>query len=160
MAVTQIKDASSDAQLKVNSDGSINVNATGGGGTTSNVSIVEAGNTAVVTPSGSLQVVMENAPTVSSDVAGLDSFATSQYTVGTTAIQLTPSPLTDRSSVSIRVMADSGAIVYIGSDNTVTTSTGYPLFNGDTIQMDLTPADQIWAIANVANQDVAVLEMA
>jgi hypothetical protein len=58
MAATTIKNGfngGSDAQLLVNPDGSINVNSTGGGGS-SNVSIVEGGNTAVVTPGGALEV--------------------------------------------------------------------------------------------------------
>jgi hypothetical protein len=57
MAVTQIKngwEGGSDDQLLVNPDGSINVHTTGG--VASNVTIVEGGNTAIVTPGGALEV--------------------------------------------------------------------------------------------------------
>lgn len=131
MAVTQVKDASSDAQLKIMPDGSINVNGGGGGG----------GNT-------------------NANIEGLNAFQTSQYIIGVTAVQVAPTPLVNRSSVSFRVEADRGIPIYVGNNSSVTISTGYPLYDGDTLSMDLTPTDTIYAISTAANQVLAILEIA
>lgn len=174
MAATQIKDGfqgGSDNQLKVNNDGSINVNSSGGGG--GNASVGGTGTTAPtsateiagVNPAGNLTPVsvdnngFVNVRGISSET-GLSSFNTSQYTVGTSAVRLAPTPLAGRSSVSITISADPNVAVYIGNSGSVTTSTGYPLFDGNSLQMDLTDASQIWAISSVSGQTVAVLEIA
>lgn len=94
------------------------------------------------------------------DLNPLDSFQTSQYSVGPSAVPLTVTPLTNRQSVSIKALTTSSAIVYIGNSNSVTTSTGYPLLNGDSLNMDLDGVHQIWAIASLAGQTVCVLELA
>ena len=184
MATTQIKDGyagGSDNQLKVNSDGSINVNSTGGGGGNASVgptgSPVPADATLVgakdasgnlqpltIDPSGKLLVDITGTSvvtgTVSADLLGLTSFQTSQYTVGTSAVQLTPTPLTGRSSVTIKIIGtSSSAIVYVGNSNAVTSSTGYPLFNGDSLQMDATGAIALWVIATDPGQNVCVMEL-
>lgn len=119
--------------LAVNSDGSINVNTSGSSTITG---------------------------TVTSNEAGLTAFQTSQYPIGLSAVQLTPTPLPNRSSVSIRVIAAPNVYVYIGNNNSVTTSSGYALTNGDSLQLDLTPAGQIWAITGTATQTISVLEIA
>jgi hypothetical protein len=185
MAVTQIKNGfqgGSDDQLLVNPDGSINVNATGGGGG-SNASVgpvnspAPASATEVagvnpegklthlsVTDSGALNVVTSGSSTVSgtvtTDVSGLNTFQTSQYTIGTSPVQITPSPLANRSSISLTVIAAANVSVYIGNNSGVTTSNGYPLYNGSTIQLDLTPSGMIWAVTAVAGQTIAALEIA
>ena len=98
--------------------------------------------------------------TVSTNLNGLTTFQTSQYTVGISAVQLTPTPLVGRSSMSIKVKSTTGTdMVYIGNSSSVTASTGYALFNGDSIQMDLTPAQVIWAIGTSAGQIVYVMEI-
>lgn len=119
--------------LKINSDGSINVTSTGSS-----------------TVSG----------TVATNENPLSNFETSQYTITASAQQLTPAPLTGRSSISLRVTADPGSAVFIGKDNTVTVLTGYPLYNGDTLQMDLSTINQIWAVTDTATPIVYVLEIA
>lgn len=133
MAATTIKDGfegGSDNQLKVNADGSINVDSSGGGGTT---------NTAL---------------------DGLNSFQTSQYAVGASVVQIAPTPLTNRSSITLRVDKNNVGAIYIGPDNTVTASTGYPLFAGDTLGMDLTSDGNVFAISDTPGQVLAALEMA
>ena len=151
MSTTQIKDASSDAQLKVNSDGSINVNTSGGGGGGGNAA---AGLTGSAVPtsadylgfnvSGNLVGVSSSNPlpisasgTVSTNQNGLGVFQTSQYSVGVSAVQITLSPLSTRKSIGLKAVCGTGTAIFIGNSSGVTTSTGYPLFNGDTLQMDL-----------------------
>lgn len=183
MATTQIKNGfqgGSDDQLLVNPDGSINVNSTGGGGG-GNASVGPTGTTAPtsgteiagIDPSGNLHAVSVDANgfvnvngtstvvgTVTTSEAGLNAFQTSQYTVGTTAVHLVPTSLTNRSSISLSIDADPNVAVYIGNSSAVTTLNGYPLFNGASIQLDLTATGNIWAISSVAGQIIAVLEIA
>lgn len=165
MATTTIKDGfngGSDAQLKVNPDGSINVVGGGSGG--GSVNIHDSAGNPLTSTSGALNVNTTGSSTVSGTVStveqGLGAFQTSQYAISTTAVHLAPTPLSNRSSLSLTVSASPSVAVFIGNDNTVTTSTGYPLFNGSTIQLDLTPAGNVWAISSSPGQTVAVLEMA
>lgn len=97
--------------------------------------------------------------TVNTNQNGLASFQTSQYTIGTSAVQLTVTPLTGRTSMSIKAITTGNNIVYVGNSSGVTTSTGYPLFNGDSLQLDLTGAHVVYAIASAAAQTLAVLEI-
>lgn len=183
MAATTIKDGfagGSDNQLLVNPDGSINVNSTGGGGG-SNASVGVNGaaqpasstQIAGVNPEGKLTPVSVNdagflnvngtstvTGTVTTDQAGLDAFQTSQYPIGLTAIQLCPTPLGNRSSLSITIEASPNVAVFIGNSASVTILTGYPLYDGSTLQLDLTPSGQVWAITATAGQTAAVLEIA
>lgn len=117
-----------------------------------------------VDPSGKLLVDISGTSTVTgtvnANIEGLTNFQTSQQTIGLTAIQLTPSPLTNRSSMSIKADTTSSLdMVYIGNSSSVTTANGYALFDGDSIQMDLTPAQTIWAIGTSAGQIVYILEI-
>ncbi len=98
--------------------------------------------------------------TVTADIAGLTAFQTSQYTIGLTAIQITPTPLANRSSVSMKVVCNSNTIIYIGNSSAVTSSTGFPLFNGDSVQLDITGAQSIYAISNFASNTLFALEIA
>jgi hypothetical protein len=104
-----------------------------------NIAISDGTHTLAVNPDGSLNF----------DLNGLTNFQTSQYAVATSATQLTPTPMTSRSSMSIKVVTT--GTVYIGNSNAVTASTGYPLFNGEALQMDLTPSQAVWAIGSVAS---------
>jgi hypothetical protein len=162
-------------RLTVNPDGSINVNDTnpsiGSIGSTAPSKATEMGavdnsgnlQSLKVDPSGKLLVDITGTSTVTgtvnASIEGLNAFQTSQYAVGLSAVQLTPTPLTNRSSMSIKALTTSGNIIYVGNSNTVTTSTGYPLFNGDSLQIDLTGVQVIWAIASAAAQKVAILEI-
>lgn len=90
----------------------------------------------------------------------LNSFQTGQYTIGTTIVQLTPSPLSNRSSISLRVTCTGSNSIFIGNSSSTTTLNGYPLYNGDTIQMDLSPTNSLFAIASAEEQTAFVLEIA
>lgn len=180
MATTQIKDGfagGSDNQLKVNSDGSINVTGSSAGnpsvGSNGAVAPTSATEIAGIDPDGKLRPVsvdangfinVQGVSTITGPVdtneAGLDTFQTSQYTIGTSAVHLAPTPLVNRSSISLTISADPNIAVYIGNSNSVTISNGYPLYDGSTIQLDLTPTGNIWAITSVPGQIIAVLEIA
>lgn len=183
MAVTQIKNGfqgGSDAQLLVNPDGSINVN-TNGGGSGGNASVGPSGSTPPasstqvggVDASGNLHPIsvdnngfvnVNGISTISGPVTtkqeGLDAFQTSQYAIGTTAVEIAPTALPSRSSISITVSADPNIAVYIGNSSSVTTSNGYPLYDGSTLQLDLTDTGHVWAISTQPGQTIAALEIA
>lgn len=135
-----------------------------GGNTSTDVNIHDSGGNPLTSTGGALNVNSTGSSTVTGTVttneAGLDSFQTSQYTVGTSAVQFAPTPLANRSSISLRVIATSTNVIYIGNSASVTISTGYPLYNGDTLQMDLTPSGMVWGIATAAGQTMTVLEIA
>lgn len=146
-----IKDRITGYLLKINSDGSIDTNVVLDAASDS-VSIADA------TTGYKLKVNVDGSSDV--NLNGLNNFKTTQYTVGTSAVQLTPSPLANRSSVSIKVKSNlTGDVCYIGPTSGVTTSTGYALFNGDSIQLDLTATNSIWIISNNPSQKVYVLEL-
>ena len=112
-----------------------------------------SGNPLTSSTIGSLQALDVN-------LAGLPNFQTSQVTVGTSAVQLTPSPLAVRSSICIKVTTSTNAqVVYIGNSASVSASNGFALFNGDSIEFDLTPNTAIWAIGTAAGQTVYILEL-
>ncbi len=146
-------------------NGALNVNATISGAP-STIKIEDTAGNPLGSTSGALNVSVQNFPssqtvsgTVSVNLNGLNTFQTSQYTVGTSSVQLTSSPLSNRKSVAIKAVTTGGAIVYIGNSSSVTTSNGWPLFNNDALEMDLTPSDVIWAIASSSGQTVAALEL-
>jgi hypothetical protein len=116
---------------------------------TDSIAIGDGTNLVKVDADGSLNV----------DITGLSSFQTSQYTIGTSSVKLTPTPLTDRSGISIKATTTSTNAIYIGNSSSVTSSTGFPLFNGDTLQMDLTGAQTIYAISSIPSQTLYVLEI-
>lgn len=166
-----IKDPVSGNILKVNADGSIDANTivtaasgdsilsvgTDDGTLTGTQKVLKIDNTGalVVNSSGTSTV----SGTVNTNLNGLNVWSTSQVSVGTTSVQLAPSPLSTRSSISVKAMTTGTNMVYVGNSATVTTSTGYALFNGDSIQLDLTPTGNIWAIASAAGQTVFVLQL-
>lgn len=186
MATTQIKNGfqgGSDDQLLVNSDGSINVNSTGGGGG-SNASVgpinVTAPGSATeiagVNPEGNLTPVSVTdngfvnvntsgtstvSGTVTTEQAGLNSYKTTQYTVGVTEVQLAPTPLTNRSSVSFKVHTASGTdfILFAQAPGQAATN-GYRLDDGESMQMDLTASGSIYVIGSSAGQTIFLLEIA
>lgn len=120
------------------------------------------GNLATVT-NGALNVNSNTTITggnIDTTEQGLNAFKTSQYTIGTSPVQITPSALANRSSISLTIIATPNIPVYIGNSNTVSTTTGYPLYNGNTIELDLTPSGAIWAVSTITSQTVAALEIA
>lgn len=93
-------------------------------------------------------------------IAALTNLATRQVTVGLAAVQLDATPLTSRKGLSIKGHPDNGGVIYIGADDTVTTATGYPLSAHEAVALDLSATHGVWAIADMADQTAAVLEIA
>jgi hypothetical protein len=113
----------------------------------------------LVNPDGSINVDTSGSGPTNVNINGLSTFQTSQYMIGTSAVQITPTPLPNRSSIAFKATTTLNNIIYIGNSSSVTTSTGFALFNGDALEIDLTPADTIYAISALAGQTLYVLEI-
>lgn len=118
----------------------------------------------LVDPSGKLLVDTSGTSTITgtvdANINGLNTFQTSQYTVGASSVHLTPVPLANRSSMSIKVMTTTSTdVVYIGNSSGVTIASGYALFNGDSLQIDLIASQVVYAIGTSPGQTVYVLEI-
>ena len=110
---TTIKDFSTSNHLVVNPDGSIDVNAILSA-STDNIAIADAisGNKLIVNADGSINIsgtvtssgTSTVTGTVSTNINGLAAFQTSQYAVSTSAVQLVPTPMSTRSSMSVKVI--------------------------------------------------------
>lgn len=179
MGTTIIKSANSDNQAIVNSNGELLVSSSGGGG--SNASVGPTGSTppasgtqiAGVDTDGNLRAVSVDdngfvnvngtsvvTGTVNTKQDGLNSFKTSQYSVGTSEIQVTPTPLTSRSSISLKVITTGQDPVFFCQSPGSVMTEGYPLYSGDSVQMDLTPSGTIYAVSASPGQMLYVLEIA
>jgi hypothetical protein len=94
------------------------------------------------------------------DLEALTTFQTEQYTVNTTPVQITPTPMSNRNSIGFKaICTTSSDAIYIGNSSSVTTSTGYPLFSHDTLELDLEGGETIYAVATSDGQTLCVLEL-
>jgi len=93
------------------------------------------------------------------DTQALSGHRISRATVGTSAVQLVGAALADRRGVSVKALHSNIGLVYLGHDDTVTASTGYPLKKGESYNADLSGSAAIWAISDTAAQGVAIAEV-
>lgn len=94
------------------------------------------------------------------DLEPLSAFQTSQYTIGTGAVQITPTPMPNRNSIGFKaITTTSSDAIYIGNSSSVTISTGFPLFNHDNLEMDLEGGETIYAIGTSAGQTLCIVEL-
>jgi len=82
------------------------------------------------------------------------SFKPGQTTVGTTAVQLTSESTPIKKGVVIKADDDNTGSVYIGKDNTVSTTTGFRLDAGQGIAIEVDDASKIWLVADADSQKV------
>ena len=82
------------------------------------------------------------------------SFKLGQTTVGTTAVQLTSESTPTKKGVLIKADDNNTGSVYIGKDNTVSTTTGFRLNAGQGIAIEVDDASKIWLVADADNQKV------
>jgi hypothetical protein len=53
-----------------------------------------------------------------------------------------------------------GQTIYVGKDDTVTAANGFPMADGDTLDLQLGNTSTVWVIASAADQALAVLPYA
>lgn len=101
--------------------------------------------------------------TAPAPIAGLSAgAATTRRTVGTTAVQLDPTPLAVRSTVEVQYIATGAANngkVHVAFGNGVSSSNGRELAPGESWTLDITAAVPLWAIASAAGQQVQLTEL-
>lgn len=98
--------------------------------------------------------------TVNSNVNGLNHFSVVQYAVGVTPIQITvPVGTTGLSIKAITTMSNNVLVGNSGSLNNLLdgSGNGYFLFNGDSLQLDVTPVADVWVIGTAVGQIISVL---
>lgn len=78
-----------------------------------------------------------------------------RVTVGAAAVQLTDSGNVN-GGVVVKALCP-GQTIYLGTSSAVTTATGYPMSDGDSIILEVRNANEVYAIASAAAQSVAVL---
>lgn len=87
--------------------------------------------------------------------AAVQLLAPYRVTVGASAVQLTASGNVN-GGVVVKAICP-GQTVYVGTSAAVTTANGYPLSDGETLTLEVSNADKVFAIASAAAQSVAVL---
>lgn len=75
--------------------------------------------------------------------------------VGVTAVQLTTSGNVN-GGVCVKALVP-GQTLYLGVSAAVTTATGWPMTDNESLCLEVNNANQLWAIASAAAQSVAVL---
>lgn len=159
-----IKDPVSGHIMAVNADGSINTDVIISAASDSVASWTKDGlGNPITSIGGALNVSTTGSSsvtgTVTNNEAALTAFQTSQYTIGTSSVQITPSPLSARKSISLRAVCTSSNAIYVGPTSGVTTSTGWIMYNGETLIMDLDSSHTIYAISNAASQTIFAMEI-
>lgn len=99
---------------------------------------------------------------VATPIKALTSFKSTQVSVLTTATQVATTPLTNRKSVSLKSLTSNGSSrsIFIGTTSAVSSSTGYELASGDSIDMEIDDTVAIWAISNSGTNTLCVCEIA
>jgi hypothetical protein len=82
--------------------------------------------------------------------------APSRLTVGAAAVQGTNLPC---HGVLVRAICPSQSI-YLGVSNGVTTAAGWPMADGDVLDLRVSNVNQLWFIASAAAQSVALMPYA
>lgn len=85
-------------------------------------------------------------------------------TVGVVAGQLDASPPSARKSIAVVSHPENGGIIYVGFSGAVTTSAtvatmGWPLAAGQSVAIDLTEGQGVWAIASAAGQIAGIMQI-
>ena len=90
--------------------------------------------------------------------AGEKEIRAKEFTVGSqTAVKLAIAGGPNRRKLFV-TNSELDRVVYIG-DMTVSTSTGFPLYLYDEIELDVDETAEVWAIADGENTDVRILEV-
>ncbi len=115
--------------------------------------VVYVNATAAQTGSWLLAVNLETSSlSTSVQIAAPENIITARKTVGTSAVQLDSTALTDRLSVEVLMISTNPANsrIFVAFDNTVTTGTGRPVDLGESWRLDLSSVKQIWAIGSTS----------
>lgn len=97
---------------------------------------------------------------VDTPIKALPGFKVTRTSMTGTAVPVVAAPLTNRKSLSIRAICSGSAIVYIYHNSSASAGNGYPLADGQAIDLDLDDTfTNIYGIASSGTQAVAVAEV-
>lgn len=85
--------------------------------------------------------------------------ATGQLTVGTTSVQITHDLPDLYTGLEVRTDEDNEGVIYIGFGESVTSSTGYPLYAKEAQSLPLASVEHLWFIASQASQKLYWIAM-
>lgn len=94
------------------------------------------------------------------NIVGLVSWKVNQAAITTAASQIANPALAGRKTISIKALTSNTVSIYVGADNTVTSSTGYELPAGGAIDMEISDVNAIWCIAGSGTQKACWAEVA
>ena len=129
--------------------------------TTGNIALIntsgDSGNSLTMFESSRGQKVASNSiPVVVCDEQSIrNSFLTGQIAIGITAVQLPSNTL--KNSINIKSSDFNTGILYIGSSNAVTISTGYELSAGESITIPINNSNLIYLISDSTNQIISYI---
>jgi hypothetical protein len=101
---------------------------------------------------------IEGAGESTTKILGNSDWSVAQATVGTTAVQLVPSSLTDRNGVVIKNWSETQTLYLANSLALCTSGVGYPLAPRDGFALDIAAGASIWAIASAPGADVRIAQ--
>lgn len=78
-------------------------------------------------------------------------------TIGTSAVKIPTSALSDRINILIVNNSTGGQILYIG-DSTVSTANGVPLYPRQSIPITIEDGVEVYGVASAAGADIRILE--
>lgn len=97
---------------------------------------------------------------VETPIESLSTIKVTRTSMTTTAARVVSTPQAGRRSISIKCVASGSALVYIGHNSSVNSGNGYPLSDGQSIDIELDDTFQdIYGIASTGTQAVAVMEV-
>lgn len=91
-------------------------------------------------------------------IKALTALNVGQQTITTTASQVT-SAATGRNTIALKSLTANTAAIYIGTSSGVTSSNGFPLDAGESIEFDLTEGQALYAIAGSGSQVLGKAEV-
>lgn len=85
---------------------------------------------------------------------------TKQITVTSTPVKLTITDGPKRRKLLVeRPLAAPDVVVYIGGDNSVSHTTGYPLYHLDQLELDVDDSAEVWAVTESDDGEVHIMEI-
>jgi hypothetical protein len=133
-------------------------------GITNDVNIADGGNSITVDDGGTTLSIDDGGGSITVDGtvgttrAGYASWQTSVVSATSTASEVAATPLSGRDKILIQNLGSQD--VYVGEDNTVTTSTGFLLPKGASYVEEIGETPNIWVITNSGSADLRVVELA
>ena len=84
-------------------------------------------------------------------------FRQQNLTIGTSAVKIPTSPLSDRINILIVNNSTSGQILYLG-DSTVSTANGIPIYPRQSLPITIEDGVDIYGVSSAAGADIRIIE--